>query len=172
MAVDWEAIRLQYELYNEEAVTLANENDVSLEMVEYAIESQGWKRAPVNGLMSTVGDARNLDSCSEDVMESIQERLSVVNILKSATMNPKYIALETAILNKAREIVHALTPGTANVGDQLKKVAEVLEKLKLASVPPGMREDGSGNDNRITVQILNQTQISQEKSPSTEVVVR
>ncbi len=174
MAVDWESVKLQYEIYHEKAENLAQENDISMDMLNYAIESQGWKRAPINGLMHEVRDISNLESCSEDVMDSIQERLGIVNVLKSATMNPKYIALETAILVKAKEIVKAIESRAVNSGDQLKKISEVLEKLRLSSIPAALRgEDGGKNDNRITVQILNQaqTQIADQK-PSSEVVVQ
>lgn len=172
MAVDWESVKMQYEIYHEEVNVLAQENDISMEMLNYAIESQEWKRIPMKGLMHSVKDVSNLESCSEDVMDSIQERLGIVNVLKSATMNPKYIALETAILTKAKEIVKGIAAQGVNAGDQLKKISEVLEKLRLSSVPAALRgEEGHGNDNRITVQILNQAQIAKE-SPSTEVVVR
>ena len=74
-------------------------------------------------------------------------------MLKAATMNPRYIALETSILAKAREIVTSLIPSTPNAGDQLKKVAEILEKLREVSIPT-MAKEGT-DDGRVVVQILN-----------------
>ena len=171
MNVDWDAVQIQYEVFHESIENIAAENQISRSLVEYAIEDKGWKRTKLNGQMQQVKDVGDLEEVTDDVINSMGDRLSAINMLKAATMNPRYIALETAILAKAREIVSSITPGTPTAGDQLKKVSEVLDKLRTAAIPNNMAgQHGNGDDGRIVVQIMNTVDLIQQEKEPTPVI--
>jgi len=157
MNVDWDAVQIQYEIFHESVENIASENHLTPTMVEYAIAEKGWKRTKLNGKMQQVKDIGDLEDVTDDVLSAVGERLSAINMLKAATMNPRYISLETSILAKAREIVTSIVSAAPNAGDQLKKVTEILEKLRSAGIPQSVNSGASGDkdDGRVIVQILN-----------------
>jgi len=170
MNIDWDAIRVQYELFHEDVEVLAQENGTTAAMIEYAIADKGWRRAPMKGMMHEVRDVAELSDLTDDVLSSVSERMGTINVLKAAAMNPKYIALETAILGKAKEIVSSLMPSAPTAGDQLKKVAEVLQKLREQSIPAIAGTDQHNDDGRVMVQIMNNVDLIQSEPKKTPVV--
>ncbi len=168
MNIDWDTIRIQYEIFHESVDVLAQENGTTPAMIEYAVQEKGWSRAPMKGMLHDVRDVSTLEQVTDDVIASVAERVSTINVLKNAAMNPRYIALETAIINKAKEIVSALMPQAPTAGDQLKKVTEVLDKLRDRAQPA--TSTGSGSDDRVVVQIMNNIDLQQqEPKPAIEV---
>jgi hypothetical protein len=169
--VDWEALRLQYELFHEDPANLAKDNGIDISIVEYAIKEQEWTRAPLKGMLNEVKDIKDLDVLTDDIMDAVRDRLGVLNTLKAVALNPRYVELEMAIVNKAKDIVNSLIPEAPSSSDQLKKVSEVLEKLRAQSIPAiagggGMETD----DNRVVVQIMNNVDlIQQEPKPVVQV---
>lgn len=146
---DWDVIRMQYEVFEAPVEQIARENMVEPGLIEYAIEHEHWERKPLP-------DSKDAD----DLVVAVQDRVSKMNVMKMVALNPMYIELETAILSKAKKIVKGLSAELPTSSDQLKKVAEVLSLL---SVRSGLTAEGggSGDDNRVVVQIMNQAEVQQ-----------
>jgi len=171
MNIDWDALQVQYEVFHEPVKTLAEENHVDPVLIEYAVEEKGWKRTPISGVMHKVKDVGDLEEITDDILMAVGDRLAAVNILKAATMNPRYIALETAILAKAREIVMSMMAQGPTAGDQLKKVAEILTSLREYSIPSMAKAKGANEDDgRVVVQIMNTVDLIQSEPEAKPVV--
>lgn len=167
MNVDWDAIKVQYEIFHEDVRLLAAENKVNPALIEYAVQERGWKRAPMKGIMHEVKDLNNLEELTDEILGAAGDRLTTINMLKAVSMNPKYIALETAIITKALAVVESLMVQAPTAGDQLKKIADVLLSLKQNSIPSANVAGKNGKDDgRVIVQIMNTVDLIQsEKEP-------
>jgi len=169
MNIDWDAVKVQYEIFHEDVRCLAAENKVNPALIEYAVKERGWKRAPMKGIMHDVKDIYDLEEITDDILNAAGERLTTINMLKAVTMNPKYVALENAIIAKAMEVVNSLMPQAPTAGDQLKKVADLLSSLRAKSIPSA-GVDKSKDDGRVVVQIMNTVDLVQSSKEPTPVV--
>ena len=159
--VDWDLVKFQYEMFHEPVEVLAEENQVSAKMIRIAINEKGWKRAPVRGI-TEIKDLKDIDEFTDEVMTQMKGRLDVMSLVKLAALNPRYIALETAIIKKAMEITQSILPGSPQAADALQKIAGVLEKLgERNAFAKAKNEAADGESSGITVQILNQIEAAQ-----------
>lgn len=171
MPTDWDLVRVQYELFGEDPTVIAEENDVSLSMVEYAIEDGGWERLPMSSVSSDIKDLTSLEEVTDDLLDAIKQKMSLHQVVKLSAFNPKYTALEAVILSKATEIAKSLNPDQPGAAQQLKTLTEVISSLQSKNqvALPSAQEDGTGS--RLVVQIMNKVSPVEQRSQVTEIEV-
>jgi len=125
VGVDLALIQLQYEIFHEKVEDLALEYDTTPRMIEFQAESRGWKRSLLTPLTTEI------DHTSKESLEaSISENTSLLKTIKQAALNPKYIALETAILGKCLTLVKNLQADDPTTAGALKAISEIFKSLK------------------------------------------
>ena len=139
--IDWGLVKLQYEIFGESVEDLAVQFDTSTRLIDYAIKNENWQRFPIATALS---DWRNLDSIEElppDLVDQVRDRMSILFTLKQSTLNPRYIAIETAILGKAQNIIQNLSPEHPNAAQVLKAIADVFTSLRDAAGMVGKQQE-------------------------------
>ena len=154
--IDWALLKLQYEVLHEDVETLAVENGTTPRVINYAIRSENWQRVPLTQAIKDWSDIDSLDQLTDSVVEQVTTRLSALALLKQAAMNPRYIALETAIVGKAMEIIRNINSQHPLATTQLKNIAEVFEKLKGANGLLSKAAQDAGGDAEKMVVVLQQ----------------
>lgn len=144
--VDWGLIKIQYELFGETAEELADQFEVSLPMIKYAIKEERWQQLPI---ANAIQDWKNLDDLQEmpaDIVDQVRDRMSILFTLKQSTLNPRYIAIETALLGKAQTIIQNLQPDHPNAASILRSISDVFVALREATgmVDKAQQEDSGG----------------------------
>lgn len=148
---DWNLIKVQYELFGYSTEELAEEYNVPVRMVELAAEDHNWKRLPVADKVHNWKDLKTID---ESTLDDISYRLKLLQTLKESALGPKYIILETAILNRAIEIMQNLNPQAESATDKLKMVSEILQNLQGKRIREADAANGNGSGG-VKVSILN-----------------
>ena len=165
--VDWATVRLQFELYGVSLADLAEQYCISMPMLEYAAEEGGWKRIKVaKAAQQDWHDVEQLQEVGDGLIDDVKQRIRVLQTVKESALSPRYIMLETAILSKAREVIHNIHPDAPLAGQQLKQVSEVLEKLRSQNeaLRPTPQDNGSqAGGNSLKIQILGR--VNQDGTP-------
>jgi hypothetical protein len=152
--IDLEAIRLQYELYRMPLDELAEINSVDIQVLEYAREEQNWQVAPIKDIMVRE-DIGELAELNDNVIDALKDRNNMVRSLKDTALYPKYMVLETMLLNKAQEIIKGIDPQAPQAADILKKVSDIFDNLKDRIEPKATEDSKNNSDDKLVVQILN-----------------
>lgn len=125
--VDWGLLKLQYEFFGVTVEELAEEYDTTPRMIEYAIEEQNWKRSD---LAIACQDYNGVTSVKASLLDEINNRTKLMHSLKQSALNPRYIALETALLGKCLDLLkNTPTDDPASV-IPLKTISEIFKSLK------------------------------------------
>lgn len=144
-----EVAKVQYELLNHPVEQIALDNNLPVTVINYAVEHKGWKRRPIGKALLDI----------ETDEDAVLDKVTALSILKDATLLPGYIALETAIIQKAMEMVKDLPPELPSSGDVLQKIEKVFTSLagsqSLFARVKAAKEGSSGSDNRLQVVIQN-----------------
>lgn len=152
--IDWDLLRFMFETYGASVESLAHENDTTVRMVEYVKEQQGWKRQVVAEDARSWTDKRVEDS---SILETVQEKMNVLSLLKQHSLNPKLQALETSLINKAIVVTQALDPSLPSSSEALQKIGSLLEKLKSSNpaIQANQRKDDANEPGQgIRIQIV------------------
>lgn len=168
--VDWGLLRIQYEIFGEEIDDLAEEYDTTPRMIEYAAEEGKWQRMPIAKAISEWQNIENLEEIPPDLMDQVRDRMQILFTLKQSTLNPKYIAIETAILGKAQQVIQNLSSDHPNAAQILKAMTDVFTSLREATGAGGSRGEET-QDNSIKVQILQRVGPGGPADPSAAVQV-
>lgn len=154
--VDWKMVRMQYEVFNQQPDVLCLEYGIKPGVIEFAIEEEGWRRLPVSNLVKDWDEIKEMDELTDEVIDDAKSRLSLLTLVKQATLSTRYIALESAILHKAYDFVQTLGTEHPGAAKQLKEVTEVLGKLqdRNALLYGRNTEDGE-EQQKVVVQIMN-----------------
>lgn len=137
-----------YEILGQSVAELAREHSISEEMLKYAIAEEGWTRVPLKDPMAEV------TQLSDDVVQAVQDRCATLKSMKNAALTPQYIALETEILSKARELVSSLNPDNPLAAQQVKLLTEVLGNLRGQVGDNVSLNEKSKGDGSLTVRIM------------------
>lgn len=151
---DWKNIRLQYELLDQSVEDLAEENNIPVSRIKYAIEQEKWTRTPIADAVNDWSTIKGLDLLSDEALGDIQNRIHILNLLKTQALNPRYIALEAALLSKATELINTIDSSQPTAPAQLKSLAEIFETLvgkRQATPAPGSAEEPGKGGLRIYV---------------------
>ena len=100
---NWNLAKMQYEAYGKSLEDIADDFEVSLKMVEYAAETQGWQDNAIDS----------------DLAE-----------LKEMALGPKRLMLEATLLDRCMEILNGLDTSSVTAPDICKVISDVLKTLK------------------------------------------
>jgi hypothetical protein len=131
---NWQLIKNEYETLGTSIKELSESHHTSVSLITAAIKEGAWKQE---------------DNVEDMGTEDLSSRLGAMEIRNQASLVPKFIALQTKMLEKC----DVLLGSVEDLGDagNLKIVSEVIEKHR-----PAIMGDkaGKGEDNNITVRIL------------------
>ena len=150
---NWDLIKNRYEFSGVSAEQLAQEFEVSLATIEYAVEKQGWVRRDIKDVV------KKLDYSSESIEQLkgiLSDKYTLAELLKDKSLQPKYHLLEMAILSKAVDVINNINPELPSAGLQLSQALKGIKRLYETGHPTGgnkVEEEGSKG---VTVKILNQ----------------
>lgn len=139
--IDYRLLQLQYEVFGLPIEELSDQFGVSTAILQVIIEEKGWKRRELTDNLP-VG---RTDMTPAQIMDQVDDRITQLNTLKKATLNPGYIALETAILGKVLDAVSALNAEHPTSLALLKTAALVFNELRNAG---GTAASPDGSDGR------------------------
>lgn len=149
--IDWTVARMLYEVFGETFEAIAECYEATPRMISYAAEQQNWERLP-----NVVDSPRVKGNEDEAVLDEIQDRLKMLQTVKSSALSPRYIALESAILTKAIEMVNSITQEDVAMAAKLKEAAAILRTLREQNGTSQNAQNGANNGNGSTrVVILN-----------------
>lgn len=131
MAPNWKLIRNEYETLGTDVKELALSHHTSEALINHAIAEGAWQR---------------LDPDSED---DTAARLRAMDLRHQTTLVPRFIALQSKMLEKCDELLNAVHD--LEDASNLRIVSEVIEKHRPAIM--GNKSD-EGTDKSITVRIL------------------
>jgi hypothetical protein len=141
--VDWTIIRMQYEVFGEDIQTLADTYNVSEKLIEYTAEKQGWNVIPAtNQPPKQWADNPNVE---DEVLDEVNQRLRVIQTLRSQAINPQLIAMESALMTKAMEMIQSIDDQDVNASSKLKIASEILKTLREQNPTTQHQNDKNGD---------------------------
>lgn len=162
--IDWGLLQLQYEMFHATADELAEEYGTTPRMIDYYAQERGWVRSP---LAVVAQDYSKVDPSDKDsISSSIQENTRLLHSLKQSTLNPRYVALEAAILGKCLALVKNLETDNPLTATALKSVSDILKSLK--EVQSG--KSGAESQEREGFKLIVMNQIGTKSEDSREAV--
>ena len=157
MQVDWGLLKVLYEINGEEIPTLADEFGIAPSLIEYAAAEGEWQRLPLADATRDWRDLDQLEAVGDELIDEVTKRLRIMRTIKQSALSPQYIALESALLNKAMQLIQAIDPTQPGAATQLKTVSDMVaglqEKNNGSTGAAGGDEAGSRG---FTVQVLAQ----------------
>ena len=150
--LDWGLLKIQYEIFGETIDSLAEEYDTTPRMIQFAVDEGGWEKKPLANAITEWQNMDNLEAIPPDLIDQVKDRMQILFTLKQSALNPRYIAIETALLGKVQQVVQNLSPDNENAAEILKSIANVFIAMK-GVVGLGERADDK-MDNSIKVQVL------------------
>lgn len=156
--IDWGLIKVQYEIFGEDIRTLADENQISPSLIHYAAEEGDWQKVPLAEATRDWRDLDQLDAAGDQLIDEVTKRMRIMRTIKQSALSPQYIALETALLGKAMDLIKTIDPASPGAAGQLKTVSDMIVSLQeknngSVAIQPSGGAEGSGG---ITVQIMSQ----------------
>jgi len=153
--LDWGLLKIQHEVFGSSFEQLAKEYNTTVHMIKYAAEEQGWKQLPIAQAARDWQDVGVVDEVTDELMDEVQRRLTILDTVKRAAISPRYHIIEAAILGKVEQIVATMDSTLPTAAAQLKVLTEVVANLsqQTGRSAAAQEEKGSGG---ITVKILTQ----------------
>ena len=140
--IDWNLLRIQYELFGETIDSLADQYDTTPAMIQYAVDEKGWQITPLAKAVGEWKEYENLEEMPLGLIEEVRDRMQILFTLKQSTLNPRYIAIETAILGKTQKVIESLNPEDVGAADILKNMTRIFVSLReAAGITGGRQED-------------------------------
>jgi hypothetical protein len=150
--IDWGLLKIQYEIFGETTESLADQYNTTPRMIEYAVEEGKWQHKPIAKAIQAWEEFGSIEELPPDLLDEVQSRMQILFTLKQSTLNPRYIAIEAAILGKAQQVVRNLNPEDPNAADVLSSMAKVFTALRETAGITGSNSEDKGKS--ITVKIL------------------
>ena len=157
--IDWSLLRLQYELFGETVESLAEQYDTTPAMIQYAVDEKGWQITPLAQAVGKWKTIPDLKDVPPGLLDEVRDRMDILFTLKQSTLNPRYIAIETAILGKAHQVVESLNPEDVSAASVLKSMTDIFVSLREAVGMGGRKREEVGSG-PMQIQIL--TQVGQQ----------
>ena len=122
-----ELMRLQYEILNISLADLARTAQVPIVLLEREAKQSGWKQlwpdSDEAALQFEEGEDK-FSIASDAYIEKTRKRLTAFSLAKETALSMKYLELESAIIDKAQEVLDNIPIGQASAS-----VAKVLASL-------------------------------------------
>ena len=140
--IDWNLVKVQYELFGAEVNDLAEAYQTSPRMIEYAVKEHKWERKPLAAAACNWDQLSDLSLVDDTLIDEVTKHLQVLHTLKLSALHPSYIALETAIVTKALMVVQGIAAEDPQAAEKLKSITAVLESLGTRSgVGPAKQQE-------------------------------
>ena len=153
-SVDWDVMRLQYELLHEDIAALAAENQISPVIVERAVRKGDWQRMAFKDVSQSFNEILAVDEITDEVLDKVETRVKILHALKRAALNPRLITLEAAIVSKAIEVAGAVRSDDALASSRLVALSKIVTEMRLGGVSASSA-NGADDTPRISVNIMN-----------------
>ena len=169
--IDWGLVKLQYEIFGETVQDIATEYDTTPRFIQHAIDNEGWKRLPVADALRDWTNIESVEDIPPDMVDQVRDRMNILFTLKQSSLNPRYIAIEAAILGKAQGVIQNLDPDHPNAESVLKAISEVFTSLRDVAGPGG-RNAQAEESKGITVQVMTRSQSDKKIEQGVKVDVQ
>ncbi len=145
--LDTELVKLQYEILNVSLETLADNLNLPLAILKTEAECNNWKQwwpseGPLESLKALNDEdisedpAEILELQSEQYLASTRKRLIVYSLAKEIFLAKKYASLESALLDKAKDILGEVKTLEPNA---VKIIAGIYKDLTAKSYTTALR---------------------------------
>lgn len=155
-------MQVQYEVLHETIEKIADEHDVSREMVEYAITQHGWERKNLN-------DSEQANAI-EAVNSDRQMALEAVHTLRQGVLDPQYIKIEASLVNKAIEIINSIQAAEPTASRRLKEITDILSTLRPTKAMQKQTDQAGGLKLMVMTHVGDVNAVQSKKEP-VEVVI-
>lgn len=127
--IDTTLLKIQYEIFGESEEALAQQFNLTPKMLKYIVDEKKFRRLPV---VKSADEWMNGDfkDATDDVLDKVKQRLKVLQTLKQQTLNPAYVALETAVLTKLTEVVANISVTEPGAASRLQTVASTIAAMR------------------------------------------
>ena len=147
--INWDLLKFQYEVLGVPLEEIQSENDISDALLQY--NSRDWNQAPLISRKNL--QFTNLDSLTEltdEVIGQVQEESQITNTIKQKFLLPKYIELESILLEKSISLAKGLEAERASASalNTLTSVLTSLLKHNPILAPANQDEESKGNQDR------------------------
>lgn len=151
--IDTELLKLQYEILNLSAQDISDKTGMPLSVIEKEIENQGWKKwwpddkpfaeAEPDDEME---DAEVFALQSDQFIDKAKRRLAVYTLAKEIHLAQKYLALESSLVDKAKDIIEKIGDGDAEAAAKMSRLYKDMTSKNpmaaLQSISFGEEEGG------------------------------
>lgn len=127
--MDVELLKLQYEILNFSAEDISKATGINLKIVENEIKEQGWKQWwPTDKLFAEANPEDEQDEAevfalqTEQYIDTAKRRLAVYTLAKEIHLAQKYLALESSLVKKAKEIIDEIKSGDAEAAAKMSRL--------------------------------------------------
>ena len=113
MAIDVQLLKLQYEILNVSAESIAHSTGLPLEAVQDEITSKQWTRMWPDEDEPTLEIAEGEDQfklSSDRYIEKTRKRLYAYSLAKEVLLATRYLELEAGLISKANECLTTIDP--------------------------------------------------------------
>lgn len=140
--MDKNQMRIAYEILGENVESISAKHNVSVQVIEYTIKTEGWKRLPVS---KAFNDWSYSENPSEELNERVKEHGQLARVLRDSAIGPDIMAAEASILARVRSLIN-----TVEKPAELRQLADIIQLLK----PQVAKEEGQ--DAGLKVMVVNQ----------------
>ena len=161
--IDWDLLRLQFEVLHESPVNLAEANNVSVEAIEYAIEEKGWKQKPYSDVIGSWKDLQTLEDKTDGIIDALKKRNRIIQLLKINDFNGRYTQLEATAISKIQNIIANIDSDLPTAAGQIKEAVLAIAALKELSEKTDAG-DASGEEEQVGVHVTINNQVPEKET--------
>lgn len=143
---------------------------MSFAALQYAVDEEGWQRPELSVAVADYKHVQKVSDLTDGLLEDVQQRMTALQTLKRDALAPKYIAVEAAILGKAKELIQTLSAENPVAAQQLKSIAELVVNLQTMGGKTGVAGNGGGDDKGAT-KIVIQNKVSHSDAEEQETTI-
>jgi hypothetical protein len=140
--IDTELLRLQYEILNFSVADLAKQTGMPESIIQKEVDSQNWKQWwPTDKHFAEANPEDELEDSevfalqSEQYIDTAKRRLAVYTLAKEIHLAQKYLALESSLVDKAKDIVDEIKSSDAEAAAKMSRLfKDMTTKNPLASL--------------------------------------
>jgi len=152
LLTNWSLIRNRYEFFGASAEEIADEFDLSPQVVHTAIKEQNWERKVLGDVVEQLNEGT-----FEDVKSLLEDKYLLGELMKDRSLQGKFHLLEHTFIAKAIEVIRNIEPDSNLAAGQIATLTRGLKtfyELSKRGESKSTSEDTA--DSRVVVNILAQ----------------
>ena len=114
-AIDWDLIKLQYEVLNDSKNTICVDHEIAPGLLEQAIEEHKWQR----------GDT----TATPDFIDTVEQKANYIAAHRQLLTAPMYTKIEYLLLVKCLAVLNTVDKDDNNAPTKLKSLAVTIDTL-------------------------------------------